>query len=101
MNIFYEKTTKRYGIFLGLFCAALLLVAIGGGWLQGELGKKSQLLFEKRMVSSLLDSGIQEKVITAALNNEKVTLAGNDFMEKLGRLREASFWLFPLARKEM
>ncbi len=101
MNIFYEKATKRYGIFLGLFCAALLLMAAGGGWLQGELGKESQLLFEKRMVSSLLDSGIQEKEIAAALNNEKVTLAGNDFMEKLGRLDETSFWMFPSARKEM
>lgn len=101
MSFLHEKETKRYVIFLGIFCMILFLFSFGTVWTMGEIGKESQILWEKRMAFALLEEGIQEKDIAAALHNERVTEEGSGFVEKIGHLEETGFWLFSLAREEM
>ena len=85
MRLFWDKQIRYFCCFLILF----LLVLFGSGaWLfSHQTDSAKQMLFtrENTMISVLLEQGVSEDVIAAAIANAESGESGRDFLRKIGR----------------
>lgn len=99
MTFLYEKQTRRYCIFLGAFCMALLIFCLLAGRVQAQGTKNAVLSRERSIASSLLSSGVKAEVIAAAYGNDEITPEGMEFLEKTGRSQHSDPRLLPAVRE--
>lgn len=85
MRLFLDKQIRYFCCFLILF----LLVLFGSGaWLfslQTDSAKEMLYTRENTMISVLLEQGVSEDVIAAAIANTESGETGTDYLSKIGR----------------
>lgn len=94
-----DKGSRRYTVFLSIFCLALLLSALAAVLILGRQARDSLLLQEGIISSSLLEQGVDPAVIAQALSGGQITEKGRDFLQAVGHTDRTPFWLLPSARQ--
>ena len=85
MKLLQDKQIRYFCCFLIFF---ILILLGSGAWLfshQTESVKQMLFIRENTMISVLLEQGVSEDVIAAAIANAESGESGRDFLRKIGR----------------
>ena len=85
MRLFLDKQIRYFCCFLIFF---LLILFGSGAWLfslQTDSAKEMLYTRENTMISVLLEQGVSEDVIAAAIANAESGESGTDYLSKIGR----------------
>ena len=85
MKLFQDKQIRYFCCFLIFF---ILILLGSGAWLfslQTDSAKEMLYTRENTMISVLLEQGVSEDVIAAAIANTESGESGTDYLSKIGR----------------
>lgn len=95
MNLYHDKYSKYF--FLFLFTFSLLLLLAGFVLCAGSTRSAGDMLLshDEAIASSLLSQGVAKDVIAMAMANERISPEGTDFLAAIGRTRDTAVSLIP------
>lgn len=99
MNLFHDRQTRHYLIFLSLLCCLMPAFFSITAW-QSAIHTRD-LLFEREeaIASSLLTQNISPQTVAAAFDNVHVTEDGQTLLQKIGHTSSSNPWLIDVSQK--
>ncbi len=96
MSFLNDRQIRRYWYFLICLLSFCFLLGTGLVTAQGRAVQKLMLSHDNAIVTSLIDQGISQDVIAAAVSSTKDSEAGTRFLAAVGRTERTMPGLFPL-----
>ncbi|MBR1741285.1 MAG: HAMP domain-containing histidine kinase [Lachnospiraceae bacterium] len=84
MSFLYDKSARRYCIFILSFLVLFWVAGINMMNKQVNFTKETFLSYDNAVATSLLEQGISEDIIATALTNKDGSTLGSEFLAKIG-----------------
>ena len=95
MSLYRDKAVRRFFIFIMGTTTLLFLTGLFVCRRQTEATKNAFLFHDCAVAGSLLEQGVPEKVIAAAITEKEQSTAGMDFLTKIGVTGQTSVRFLP------
>ncbi len=97
MDFLYERQSRRFWLFLVLFCVVQVCAMACAGMLQAWSARRILTEREAGAASYLLEKEIPPGLIAAAWNQTEITVEGRELLERIGHTEQNCSYLLLLA----
>lgn len=95
MNFYRDKQIRSFCFYLFIYISLLFLAGMVLCKSQTEAAKKMFLSHDRAIVTSLLEQGVSEEIIAAAITNVESDKAGADFLVTIGLTQDSTVKFIP------